>query len=36
MVAVIGNLIENAMDAVRQAEQERRKVYFAVFDKTAN
>ncbi len=34
MVAVIGNLIENAMDAVRQAEQERRKVYFAVFDKT--
>lgn len=33
MVAVIGNLIENALDAVRQAEQERRKVYLAIFDK---
>ncbi|MFX4260772.1 ATP-binding protein [Pelotomaculum propionicicum] len=32
MVAVIGNLIENALDAVRQSEQERRKVYFAIFD----
>lgn len=32
MVAVIGNLIENALDAVRQAKQERRRVYFAIFD----
>lgn len=34
MVAIIGNLIENALDAVRQEEQERRKIYFAIFDNT--
>jgi two-component system sensor histidine kinase DctS len=32
MVAIIGNLIENALDAVRQEKHERRKVYFAIFD----
>jgi two-component system sensor histidine kinase DctS len=36
MVAVIGNLIENALEAVRQAEQGRRKVYFAIFDNHDN
>jgi len=32
LVVIIGNLIENALDAVRREGPERRKIYFAMFD----
>ncbi len=32
LVIIIGNLIENALDAVYRGESDRRKVYFAMFD----
>lgn len=32
LVVIIGNLIENAFDAVRCKEPDRRKVYFSMFD----
>lgn len=33
LVVIIGNLIENALDAVRREKPERRKIYFAMFDR---
>lgn len=32
LVVIVGNLIENALDAVRREETERRKIYFAMLD----
>jgi two-component system sensor histidine kinase DctS len=32
LVIIVGNLIENALDAVRLAEPDRRKVYFSMYD----
>lgn len=34
LVIIIGNLIENALDAVRREEPERRKIYFGMFENT--
>ncbi|BAF59530.1 MAG: sensor histidine kinase [Syntrophothermus sp.] len=33
LVIIIGNLIENALDAVRRQQPDRRRVYFGLFDK---